>query len=211
MAKKKQNYSSDHVDEMVERLRESYENADHAEDEDTDINADDEAFAKMLVEMFGKQTKDKPSATKKSSDVYSAEDFMPDDDEEEDEPDPKYIEDEPEEEIEEEIEEEFEEEFEEVEEEVEENLDQEFDEEYTQEDPQDIVQQIRNRRKRRSQSSSSKKIPFQQPNPNPSPSPSPSRSPRTSCPGLRMTRWMKRMRERLPNMKHWWRKMSWST
>ena len=53
MAKKKQDYSSDHVDEMVERLRQSYENADRVEGEDTDTNADDEAFAKMDVQFMG--------------------------------------------------------------------------------------------------------------------------------------------------------------
>ena len=81
MAKKKQEFSTENVDEMVERLKRSYENADHAEGEDADPSADDEAFAKMLVEMFGNQGKSKPTAAKKSSDLYSAEDFMPDDDE----------------------------------------------------------------------------------------------------------------------------------
>ncbi|MBO7296630.1 MAG: hypothetical protein J6V39_05170 [Clostridia bacterium] len=81
MAKKKQEYSGQSVDEMVERLKRSYESAERDDGDDADPEADDEAFAKMLVEMFGNGEKSKPAAKPKSTDLYSAEDFMPDDQE----------------------------------------------------------------------------------------------------------------------------------
>ena len=81
MAKKKQEYSGESVDEMVERLKQSYENAERDDSDEADPEADDEAFAKMLVEMFGNQGKSKPTTQSKSTDLYSAEDFMPEEDE----------------------------------------------------------------------------------------------------------------------------------
>ena len=80
MAKKKQEFSTESVDEMVERLKRSYESAEHTEDEQDDPGADDEAFAKMLVEMFGKQGSSKPASEKKKTELYSAEDFMSEED-----------------------------------------------------------------------------------------------------------------------------------
>jgi len=148
LAKKKQSYSTENVDEMVEKLRESYENADRAEGENIDSNADDEAFAKMLVEMFGKQSKDQPSSAKKSNELYSAEDFMPDEEDEPEEDLEESFEDETEEEfieeIEEEVEEDIDEEFdEEIDEDIDEQIDEDVDEEYAQEDPEEITAQIR--------------------------------------------------------------------
>jgi len=151
LAKKKQGYSAENVDEMVEQLKRSYENADRVEGEDADPSADDEAFAKMLVEMFGKHNQDKPSAARNSNEVYSAEDFMPED---EDDQEPvggdvldAPIEEEIEEDFEEEIEEDFEEDFEEdepvggdvldapPEEDFEEEIEEDFEEDFEEDEP----------------------------------------------------------------------------
>ncbi len=148
MAKKKQEYSTESVDEMVERLKKSYESADHAEGDDADTEADDEAFAKMLVEMFGNQGKSKPVAPK-STDLYSAKDFMPDEDDEEDLPVEQPEQDseqEPLEELEVEFEEELEEEpeeepLEELEVEFEEELEEELEEEPEEDMEQDLEEE----------------------------------------------------------------------
>ena len=71
MAKKKQEYSGESVDEMVERLKRSYESAERDDGDDADPEADDEAFAKMLVEMFGNQDKSKPAAKKTETNRFA--------------------------------------------------------------------------------------------------------------------------------------------
>ena len=71
MAKKKQEYSEESVDEMVERLKRSYESAERDEGEDADTEADDEAFAQMLVECSA--IKGKPSLPPKPrAPIFSA-------------------------------------------------------------------------------------------------------------------------------------------
>ena len=159
MAKKKQGYSAENVDEMVEQLKRSYESADRVEGEDADPSADDEAFAKMLVEMFGKHNQDKPSAARNSNEVYSAEDFMPEDEDDQEPVGGDVLDAPPEEDFEEEIEEDFEEEFvedepvggdvldappeEDFEEEIEEEFEEDYKEEYEQQSQQFIADQIR--------------------------------------------------------------------
>ncbi len=123
VAKKKQNYSEQNVDEMVEQLKRSYQSGESAGEDQADPSADDEAFAKMLMDMFGKHSEDRTDApAKKSNELYSAEDFMPDQEDED--------------EIEVEIEEE-------LEEEIEEELEEEIEEEPDDTDTEQVAEQIR--------------------------------------------------------------------